>query len=299
MNTRHHRLKGARVLIAAGVLALAAAGSSTLGADAPTRHSIYDHGRIHVCLRGCRFNRIQKAVNAARSGDTIEIGHGTYFENVTISGKNLTVAGASAELTTIDGRSLGPVISLEGTTVTLKGLTIVHGSGVNGGGIAAGVADLEVDDSVIASNVATQTGGGIDVLDGSLTLTGSVVTRNNAPSGGGIHLWAEIPATIDTSALVSNEADIGAGIYIEYASRTTITRSTVSNNVSSGTAGGIWISGGDAREAPSPYVVVNQSAVVENTAQTSGGIDNTTCPVFRTCLSLTGGSVVALNSPGP
>jgi hypothetical protein len=40
------------------------------------------------------FHTIQDAVNAAVNGDTIEIAPGTYVEQVTINGKDLTVHGA-------------------------------------------------------------------------------------------------------------------------------------------------------------------------------------------------------------
>ena len=52
------------------------------------------HAReITVCKQGCEHKVINSAVAAAASGDTVSIGPGTYFENVVISNKNLTVTG--------------------------------------------------------------------------------------------------------------------------------------------------------------------------------------------------------------
>lgn len=48
-----------------------------------------------VCGVGCDFTSIQAAVNAAAHGDTINVGAGTYTENVTI-GKPLTLLGVQA-----------------------------------------------------------------------------------------------------------------------------------------------------------------------------------------------------------
>lgn len=41
---------------------------------------------IKVCKRGCRYRAIQAGVNAARAGDTVKVGRGTYREGVRIIG---------------------------------------------------------------------------------------------------------------------------------------------------------------------------------------------------------------------
>jgi hypothetical protein len=44
-------------------------------------------GKTHrVCKHGCRFSRIQAAVNKAKAGDTIKVGNGTYREAVKVRG---------------------------------------------------------------------------------------------------------------------------------------------------------------------------------------------------------------------
>jgi pectin methylesterase-like acyl-CoA thioesterase len=48
------------------------------------------------------FSTIQAAVNAAGNGDTIEIAAGTYREQVTVSGKDITIHGAGAGQTIIE-----------------------------------------------------------------------------------------------------------------------------------------------------------------------------------------------------
>jgi len=48
-----------------------------------------------VCASGCDFTTIQAAVNAATAGDTINVGAGTYTENVTIN-KRLIIDGAGS-----------------------------------------------------------------------------------------------------------------------------------------------------------------------------------------------------------
>ena len=48
------------------------------------------------------FSKIQAAVDAAVNGDTIEIAAGTYREQVTVDGKDITIHGAGAGQTIID-----------------------------------------------------------------------------------------------------------------------------------------------------------------------------------------------------
>jgi hypothetical protein len=45
------------------------------------------NGKTHrVCKRGCKFSRIQAAVNKAKAGDKIKVKNGTYRESVTVRG---------------------------------------------------------------------------------------------------------------------------------------------------------------------------------------------------------------------
>jgi pectin methylesterase-like acyl-CoA thioesterase len=65
-----------------------------------------------VCKQACEHKVINSAVAAAASGDTVSIGPGTYFENVVISNKNLTVTGYSEDYTVIDGGFQGATLSI-------------------------------------------------------------------------------------------------------------------------------------------------------------------------------------------
>jgi hypothetical protein len=71
-----------------------------------TGYSIVDYGGVrfwvsndrpvpNVCAIGCEFTTIQAAVDAATAGDTINVGAGTYTENVTIN-KRLIIYGAGS-----------------------------------------------------------------------------------------------------------------------------------------------------------------------------------------------------------
>jgi len=47
---------------------------------------------LTVCPSGCAYSGIQTAINAASSGDTIQVQSGTYYENVNVT-KQLTLRG--------------------------------------------------------------------------------------------------------------------------------------------------------------------------------------------------------------
>ncbi|MEI6105138.1 MAG: hypothetical protein WCP70_14465, partial [Methanothrix sp.] len=143
---------------------------------------------------------IQGVVDAAQSGDTINAAAGTYMENVKID-KSLTLKGAGATKTIVDGNKKGSVFTIgmnnPNVDVTLLGMTIKDGIGtlaiVNddstykslcGGGIL-NYGRLTVTDSIIISNTA-YLGGGILNRGGTLVLTGILLTDNTAGYGGGI-----------------------------------------------------------------------------------------------------------------
>lgn len=116
-----------------------------------------------VCASGCDFTSIQAAVTAASAGDTIDVGAGTYNENIAVN-KNLSLIGAGLATTTIEGISgagaLGAVL-VDGTTtgVLIQGFTIV---GIDNGNPGIENAALYV----------RGTHGGLQVLDNEITANG-------------------------------------------------------------------------------------------------------------------------------
>ncbi len=76
------------------------------------------------------FASIQAAINDAGTvnGDTLSVSAGIDTENVTVT-KSLTIQGAGANVTTVDGGSNGSVfVVFGGLTATITGLTIQHGN---------------------------------------------------------------------------------------------------------------------------------------------------------------------------
>jgi hypothetical protein len=91
-NRRMRFRTAALAALAAGLLLPAAA-----PAQAPSYPEPKDPGKIvpapkgkgktfRVCKKGCKFSRIQAAVNRAGKGDTVKVGKGTYRESVKVRG---------------------------------------------------------------------------------------------------------------------------------------------------------------------------------------------------------------------
>jgi hypothetical protein len=169
---------------------------------------------LTVCASGCNHTTIQAAINAAVAGDTISIGAGTYLENLTIA-KNITLQGASAATTIIDGNNLGRVITINSGVVVINDVTIQNGKAIDG---AAGAGT--------GGGLAGQDGGGI-MNQGTLTLSRSIVRNNRAGNGG------SCTGNYCTGGLAGN----GGGLYNGGASGTaTISQVTFTGNTA-GTGG--------------------------------------------------------------
>ncbi|HWQ96236.1 MAG TPA: NosD domain-containing protein [Candidatus Methylomirabilis sp.] len=81
---------------------------------------------LTVCKSGCAYSGIQDAVDAASSGDTIQVQSGTYYENVNVN-KQLILRGI--EMPVVDANGSGSAITLSADGIRLEGFTAT-GSGL-------------------------------------------------------------------------------------------------------------------------------------------------------------------------
>jgi predicted outer membrane repeat protein len=168
---------------------------------------------------------------------------------------SVTLQGAGAALTAIDGRQLDRVFDVFGTgpgsiKVTFQGLTVRNGRADNGpgGGILVGNADLVVRDCVVAGNAASDAGGGISNAEapgtGNVSLLRTTVSRNiTNGAGGGLYVGGDAQGqgstlTVSASKVQRNLAGGGSGGI--YAATVTLTGSTVSSNSARLSGGGIF-----------------------------------------------------------
>ena len=77
------------------------------------------------------YDTIQDAINASKTGDTVSVAAGTYYENILFPGNttNITLVSENGpESTVIDGGNNGSVVTFAaGLSSTLDGFTITNG----------------------------------------------------------------------------------------------------------------------------------------------------------------------------
>jgi len=222
---------------------------------------------------GTNWSSLQSAVNSAFPGDKLIL-KGTCY-GTTVINKDLELTGLSNPgygPAALDGQGGGTVVTVDGASVTLRGLTITNGTGqaiysaypqwLWGGGLYndEGVVALEncrligntanegagifndgkmlVTESIIVDNYG-DFGAGIGT-DGSLEVLGSTLESNNAPGdGGGIYAYTGI-VRLEGSQIMGNYAGWGDGGGIASGSaELLVIDSTISGNYAEGFGGGI------------------------------------------------------------
>lgn len=202
---------------------------------------------------------IQEMIDQAKPGSTVIIGKGNHNENLKIN-KNITLKGAGASTTIINGRHLGSVIDIKRKlTVKIIGLTIINGKATNGGGISSSGGTLIVEDSIIKNNNAEYNGGGI--YSGKLTIHNSKINGNTAHVGGGIYQSAGMSSLVTHSIIEHNSAFGGGGICNQ--GSLTIKNSKITANTANGNNGGGIYNWGTLN--------IENSTITKNTAEHHGG----------------------------
>ena len=162
---------------------------------------------------------------------------------------------------------------------TLKGCTVANNKSVStGGGIAAKLGTVTLDDTTVENNQAVNGGGlfhlGIAV-PGSLTLQNGSIIRNNTASsmGGGLFLWGNVGLKSENSEISGNKALYGAGIAASqytanFASpKLELVDTKVNNNGDANT-----VMGGGIYAASGVTVTSKNTKFLDNTANSGGGI---------------------------
>ena len=112
------------------------------------------------------YPTIQSAIDAAQTGDTIVVDPGTYYENLTIDQKAITL-GSSGDVgaTILDGQHLGTVLRILNTTAAptlVSGFTIRNGSPTDATAQTAGIfvsnSWFELSHSILEKNAGINIG---------------------------------------------------------------------------------------------------------------------------------------------
>ncbi len=201
------------------------------------------------------YSSIQDAIDAASSGDTIEVGAGTYAGAFDFSGKNLTITGTEGpEATFLDGEGgVDFVVRLE-----------------NGETDAAHLQGFTIE------NTWSQ---GISIVGASPTLTNLVLQGmgKDAETGGGIRIDGG-GATISECTFSENRGFDGGGLAVTGAAYVTVSDSTFTENKASGYTGDdaeeVTGDGGAIQVQDSGTVIISDSTFSGNNAYDDGGAIN-------------------------
>ena len=254
---------------------------------------------------------------------TITVTAGTYLENVTFDrDDDVTLTGAGAGSTIIDGSGSGDVVEVSANSVvTISNITIQNGErgvlvdsiesnlimdnveiinntllGGDGAGIR-NVGTLTLANSLVAYNVIDSTrtsdsGGGIynqrrvgDIIGGEVSIQASTILSNSAgaASGGGVYSFNGVVTTTN-SRIVGNTAGTGGGGIYSNEDTLTVVDTTIADNHVGYLGGGIQSGDSEVR--------VTRSTISGNIADNSqgGGFFNATGPAELLNVTVSGNS---------
>ena len=220
------------------------------------------------CTGAGDYTTIMGGIAASSNGDTIQVAECTYFENVDLLGKAVTVVSESGpDATIIDGNGFGSAVymrSEEGPDTVLDGFTIRNGYSNGGGGVYCEDSSPTIQNNVIESNSGGTIGGGIYCLRSSPTITGNTIKLNDASMGGGICCEDNSTPVISNNLIDGNSSSLGGGIYCYLGRTSSIEDNTISNN-SAVSGGAIHIDHSD--------LSISGNTIEGNTADYAAGID--------------------------
>jgi hypothetical protein len=220
---------------------------------------------------------IQAAIDAAVDGDVVRVAAGTYVENLIIQGKAISLIGAGARTTIVDGDGVDRVITVAQVAtgnVTIAGFTIQDGQTslaegqLKGGGIFGTEASLIVRDNIITENRSCL-GYGLAVETGTIRMLRNRIIHNrpepdtDCSASPAIHLEIRGENYIERN-VISDHEGIGADVHHNDAMLSLYIRHNVFRNNGSpiGGPGGLFAEGD---------LVVDHNLFANNVGSATGG----------------------------
>jgi CSLREA domain-containing protein len=204
-----------------------------------------------ACNADCSLREAIIAANNSSGADDVVVPAGIYV--LTLNGDDdlsatgdldvigdLTLTGAGADATVLDGNHTDRVVEIHSGTVTIETLTIRNGFNQFLAGGIFNKGTLEVRDVLITGNRGDLNGGGGISSFGPLTIASSSIVSNRAGNqGGGVDANAAI--VVRDSTISSNVAFQGGAIASSV--DLDLEGSTISGNRANDSGGGVWNSG--------------------------------------------------------
>jgi parallel beta-helix repeat protein len=174
-------------------------------------------GPIENVTNGRKYDHIRHAISDADAGDTIVVGPGVYYENISFTGKNLTLSSTNP-----------------------SDPAVVAATVINGGKLAVTFSSGEDANCVLAGFTITGSETAVYCSGASPTITNCRIEHNGSP---GIELHNGSDPTITNCEIASN-AGAGIELWAQRQGRVTIYNHPTITNCIISTNGGHGISGG-------------------------------------------------------
>ena len=174
------------------------------------------------------YKTIREAIAAAREGDTIVVGKGTYKEGNILINKRIVLLGKG--LPVLDGQGKNEVVSINAHGAVIKGFKIVN-SGHAALEDPCGIKVYDRNDVVIENNILDNNFFGIYIQNGkNCIIKDNVIQaygKDEQLSGNGIHCWKSENLRIIGNK-ISGHRD---GIYFEFVTESVIWRNIAQKNI--------------------------------------------------------------------
>lgn len=194
-----------------------------------------------TCTSTCSL-RSALAIGSDCAAMPIVLPAGTYTigSTLTVSGTQ-QIVGEGAAQTIIDAAQHGRAMTVSGS-LSLSGVTLIHGRVTGRGGAMVVTGTLTASDVIFANNQATTQGGGLAVeSSGSASCVNCIASGNGAASGGGIVVAGSLTWS-DGQILDNTATGQGGGVASESGSASVaLARSMVSGNTAA-SGGGLIVS---------------------------------------------------------
>jgi parallel beta-helix repeat protein len=158
--------------------------------------------------QGETYSTIQSAIDAAKNGDTILVGEGTYNENPRIKTNGISILGKNKEKTILEGGKSSSGIRIdESNNVVLSGFTIKNSGG--GGAEDAGITIYKGNDNTVSNMNILSNSVGVSIYQNS---NNNVISGNDIESSDryGVYLYVSNDNKIFNNNIKNNKIGIYA-----------------------------------------------------------------------------------------
>jgi len=211
------------------------------------------------------YSSIQYGLNQARTNDVVQVGEGTFYENIVWPRVNgIKLIGKGESLTILDGSQKDRVIQLTSgvidKTTEISGVTIRNGKG----GIYCKYAGPTLSNLLITMNSTYSDGGGIYCYLSKINITNVSIKMNNSCRGGGIYCsYSDLK--LENLSITKNKSENGGGIEV-FNSNLKVSNVSFTDNFACISGGAIFCHGNSEKNQLLSDVVISN-----NRAYSKGG----------------------------